>query len=717
MPLPASAQVFFLRIFESAVRSPSNENIGRVYALLDGACGELLGLLPQGTLNRFEEHLERVMRDLKGFEEGSPFVLCLWIMKALAGPFNWSTPNTLLPSSGSVSSSSPRPATPDWRSDAARSFFTGSKAAKTMPLLTLRVIFACKEGIDMSLHQVIEDVKAANEAVQAVDTVVRHEWSRANNLHIRKLVEKAMRPDIHPDLQLQALTFIGLITNVDNTSAHLTTVYEKLLVAYERLSARPRHLRKSFRTSLQVFSSRISETFCKDILYKILLAIVRPASSNLHDARTLHMLVVELTEVAQEMPAVRNGFLSALSANELQEAINQFLELCPSGTHGSSDHEAGCIDAIDDAKRRLGVVVCSLLLKVALSSQADEIGIATPLAMALFDKQQVLAARLSPCRHSLAKSKRSAAVPIFQEECTPEERLLTHGWRDRLATGLETEGKLKHEFIIRTVGEVCRDLEERCAKAEEPFYQEQARYKDLEARFNELSAHASDLEAQTVDRSLVMDAMEVEKTQIETHLRAAESENDELSERVEELQHLLKEANEDAERSLNAARLDFDRNLIGLQAARASKDEALQTERGEREAIERELHELQSELHSAKQDTAQLQSDYATLHDQFGTLQQNLDSEATCRAQGESEVSILRAKEASLSKELEALQVDLELARSHNEALEVEDAKRTRASREELESLTRQHEMELEKAAAQVSTDERPRILPLNTNR
>jgi len=686
--------------------------MGRVYALLDGACSELLGLLPQGTLNRFEEHLERVMRDFKGVEEGSPFVLCLWIMKALAGPFSWSVPGTFPPSSGNVPTSPPRPASPTWRSDAARSFFTGSKAAKTMLILTLRVVLACKEGADMPLHRALENVKAANEAVQAVDAAARHEWARANSPYIRKLVEKAMRHDINPDLQLQTLTFIGLMSNVDHISAQLIPAYERLLVACNRLSENPRRLATTFSTSLQTFSSRISEEFCRRVLHKTLLAIAKPGSTTVHGLRVLTMLVVELTRSSQEAPAVRQGLLHALSANELQEAVRQFIELYPGGMHPPASCEAGCINALENARRQLGVAACSILLKSALAAQADEAGIPTSVAMALFDKQQELTAQSHVCRHASTGLCRAPAISIFQEECTPDEELRSHDWRERLATGLTMESKLKHEFIIRAVGQVCRDLEERCAKAEEPFREEQARYKDLQARYDELSAHTSDLEAQAVDRSLVLEAMEVEKTQVEGHLRTVESENDELLERVEELQGLVKEANEDAERSLHAVRLDFDRNMIEFQATRASKDEALQAERVERQAIEQERHDLKSEVQVAKQETAQLQSVRATLQDDIQRLRHELDSESAIRAKRESEIAVLGDKQTALIKELEARQAELELFRSRSEALETGQENLLRSSKEQIDSLKALHQSELQNAAAQVSNLEYLHNLP-----
>lgn len=86
---------------------------------------------------------------------------------------------------------------------AARQLFSGGKATKTMHLLVLRVIYACRNHTDISHQDAVESIQLANRALRAVDPISRKEWAR-NNVHIvRKLHEKVSKAETDSPLPLE----------------------------------------------------------------------------------------------------------------------------------------------------------------------------------------------------------------------------------------------------------------------------------------------------------------------------------------------------------------------------------------------------------------------------------------------------------------------------------------------------------------------------------
>ena len=75
VPLPASVQPFFLRVFEQACRESSARTLKPVYYMLVGACRGLHTLLPSDASNLFAEQLLTI---LKSKIAGEDPMLTLW---------------------------------------------------------------------------------------------------------------------------------------------------------------------------------------------------------------------------------------------------------------------------------------------------------------------------------------------------------------------------------------------------------------------------------------------------------------------------------------------------------------------------------------------------------------------------------------------------------------------------------------------------------------
>lgn len=83
IPLPAAAQSFFVRMFDTAVRNSSVEAIEPVHRILYGACDELVELLPHDILLKFCDNLRLVMRGPKSVDDQALSLYCLAVIAKL----------------------------------------------------------------------------------------------------------------------------------------------------------------------------------------------------------------------------------------------------------------------------------------------------------------------------------------------------------------------------------------------------------------------------------------------------------------------------------------------------------------------------------------------------------------------------------------------------------------------------------------------------------
>ncbi len=205
IPLPVSAQSFFSQMFEQAVQSPLANNVEAVYLLLDGACQALLGILPQNNLDKFREHLTRMMRTVKSIEDQLLSLLCLAIIakinrchKARLGSCDTSSDHSSSPHAQSPISAH------TW--EEAQKFYTGERSLKTMHLLVLQVIYVCRGDVKMSQDLALKHVRLAQEILAAVDAQARQSWADNNKPLIRKLHEKVVQSGLTPAIQLEVST-------------------------------------------------------------------------------------------------------------------------------------------------------------------------------------------------------------------------------------------------------------------------------------------------------------------------------------------------------------------------------------------------------------------------------------------------------------------------------------------------------------------------------
>jgi hypothetical protein len=112
-----------------------------------------------------------------------------------------------------------------------------------------------------------------------------------------------------------------------------------------------------------------------------------------------------------------------------------------------------------------------MLLTLALAVQPTERPMPLTLTIALVDKQKRNSHVPNQCTHDFSHPGHPA-VSLYEQKNTPYTGHHLHDWRDRLKSDIESQGYFQRDSIIRSVAQICQDLETRCNTVEEPLRRE-----------------------------------------------------------------------------------------------------------------------------------------------------------------------------------------------------------------------------------------------------
>lgn len=190
IPLPADVQILISKLFARAVSFPTLANVMTVDRLLSGGCRTVLAVLPHETLKRFEAQIFTILKDATDVEQQTVGLHCLSIMASFVRVRASRDRNS---STGA----------------AVMSFFAGSKAAKTMQLTALQVVWACGSAGAKVPLKAVGCLRAAVNAISAIDVPLRHEWCSKNARILQKLMEKVTAAISDPAICLEVSNKFG----------------------------------------------------------------------------------------------------------------------------------------------------------------------------------------------------------------------------------------------------------------------------------------------------------------------------------------------------------------------------------------------------------------------------------------------------------------------------------------------------------------------------
>ncbi|KAK7513367.1 uncharacterized protein IWZ02DRAFT_80161 [Phyllosticta citriasiana] len=685
IPLPSSAQDFFIQTFEKSVRFTNEENVSNVYTLLDGSCRELLSLLPEEFLDHFEERSYRFLKEKgttgKELESYRMQILYLGILATLLEPRSRRKSQHSDPSSQASRSSSPSLSFRSGSMEEIVRVFKGSAAHSTVNWITTMVLRICASGTRDFDDSALRSLKIAIEVLMVIPSELT----------------------ANPVVQVQGLAMVGLLHEQKPIPKHVTRAYSKAVIAAGPGMSNLRLLLVALGASWPYYSPYFEEDFIKDLLRQCITGALDLSTSGVELGK-LRILIDLLNSALLECAPVRKGILLAVAADDFRPCLQKFLANPAPQSNATTKSDKSCLTFALEQGRLLSLGICSTILRAALFSQSDEIGMEAQIATQLMQKQIEFAAPLSACKHDMMTERSGGKISLFQQACTPRTQPESHDWRGRLATDLQSQDRLRMELIERRLGEVCRDLETRCETVEEPLRVEKQRNQDLQAEIHrlheqnlDLVTQASELEEREIDRELCMQGLEDEKSQVEVELKTACERNDTLEERLHELQGSMEKAIQRAEETLDSVRRDFDRKeadlralLITTETAAEEKDSEIQLLRSHAETVEADLQDKTQTITDEKMAKAELEKKLEL------TLRQ-LDEERALKDKSEAEKSELNQSLQGLRSEGEALAEALRQARASIDRLEAEHKTKIATMIEEMEALRQAGESELQK--------------------
>lgn len=253
IPLPASAQSFFLRVFERATQSPSVSTLQPVYSMLSGACRKLPCLLPTEVRQQFDRELCHILSS-NGTGQNSMLLLwCFGIVILVEHPEKFDEPLD----SGFEQPASTAGLETQWKTASGRKLFGSTNGLyKTINLTYLSVIWAIKGDVGVTDAEAIEGIRIAVRTLQFVDREARESWSSSSALAkniFPKLPVKILRPGISPAIQLKASCFYAMIAGPNNLPLELVIQYQHCLATLENLAGAD-SLREILSASLPIFA-------------------------------------------------------------------------------------------------------------------------------------------------------------------------------------------------------------------------------------------------------------------------------------------------------------------------------------------------------------------------------------------------------------------------------------------------------------------------------
>ncbi|KAF2867203.1 hypothetical protein BDV95DRAFT_503161 [Massariosphaeria phaeospora] len=686
IPLPDSARPFFLRVFERAAVKPNGSSLYPIYSMLNG-CTSLLRLLKSEELDGLDHDLCQIL-SAKGKGENAMLLLwCFGIVLFMEHPrevCGTLAPEQTFAQQTTNADTSER----QWKTRSGRKLFsTAEDHRKVMNMASLSVIWATKGDVGVSDTEAMEGIRIAIRTLQVIDPQVRESWPRSSapaGQTFSKLATRILRQGIHPTVQLQALGFYATIAGEKNSMEPLVAQYELSLLDLTSIRTDSTFLGEALDISLPVFAPRLQGSSIQRILAAILGASSRIESS--HALRCAFILVKRLAAILPLSAPLRSHFLLALSSNELQDSVRQFLRIDPVSLCGLNGANL-CETSTTILRRELVSTTISLLLSLALAQSTDP-RLQHSIIMALIGKQQQLGETIGQCSHPESASLRPA-ISFVQQECTPSTG---QDWRKDLKSVLQSQSSHHSDSVVHFVGKICRDLEMRCETVEEPLRNERVKTKILEAELYQLREDKVFLETAKTDQDCYTYGLEED-------LKNQHDKNHKLSTKLQELRGEFDEATRRADETLRIAQENFNEIESRLQSSILTQKEGLLAQSREIDRLKKDNVRLTDKLQEQVHEKASLDALYETLAINFQNVERSLEGERETVIRQSEEMNDIKQKTADLESRQHETEGRLLAATEQREQLQFQHLELTRFSEEALHDLEAKHANDLETAA------------------
>jgi chromosome segregation ATPase len=241
------------------------------------------------------------------------------------------------------------------------------------------------------------------------------------------------------------------------------------------------------------------------------------------------------------------------------------------------------------------------------------------------------------------------------------------------------------------VGEICHDLEERCTTAEEPFREEEAKNNQLRQEVSDMNERNKELQGHIVERDLLLESLEADKTESDSALNLARSEIEMLFTRVDKLEQELVTTKNAARDEVNRIKAESDSRELEIRASLASKQSNVEELDASLLKSKNFIKSLQSEVASARADIAELQGNYEALDSSLEDFQKKLRTEGRLKEEANRNAEKAEADKNRLINELNNLQTTQKDLIAHFDLRCERNDAETDTLKRELEALMASH--------------------------
>jgi hypothetical protein len=331
-------------------------------------------------------------------------------------------------------------------------------------------------------------------------------------------------------------------------------------------------------------------------------------------------LVDELTTATVAYANLRSTMSRALSSGSLQGKLWNFVQV------GPKNQGVSCCTHAESIQRQLISAMTASLLNITLAAESEEPALPPALITALINKQRNLPPVTGHCQcaHS-SDSSRNPPISLFQQASTQYTGQHLQDWSKRLNSELESQSLYQRDAIVRSVAQICGDLEARCNTVEEPLLREKEKSAAFEAQVSQLSQEIELLQARLVDDGYHLQGLEKdledtreERDRLEQEKLEIVEEKERKCARLQELESFLEESNRNATEALRAAQESFSAKELTLRSTILEYEEDIRT-RG------MEVEDLQGTISELRESRAQQERDHSSLNEECELYQARLD--------------------------------------------------------------------------------------------
>ena len=372
-------------------------------------------------------------------------------------------------------------------------------------------------------------------------------------------------------------------------------------------------------------------------------------------------LVSGLSSAVPGSQQLRQMILYSLSSNKFSEPLARFQSRQLPIRRSTSSHDLPniCSTRFGNLQRTLSQTLCSLFLRTALLASAEEVSIDASLAVALIDKQASIGGTQEACQIGPSyRVNRVEQLSLFEAASSPALATASHDWRTRLADELRRDATHRHNSVVRIVGEVCRDLEERCEIAEQPLLEVQARSADLWRRLEDSEKKLAEVEDEQQERTLVLAGMESEKDSLALQVQVAEQRLQGFSKELDQMHQDVNQAKQEAKRAAEATQETEKQRELEHLARSTAKDEVIEQQNVKIRSAETHAQALEEQIEDLRSQNSDSQNTIGRL--------QNLVDERTI------EMAELKASAVSNGEEIGRLRTVLTSSEADNQILRSE---------------------------------------------